>query len=62
MMKLWTYENHICELRSEELFEGRLSQLYMQLMQLQKESLKKIQACTGFKPLTSAIPMQPSTD
>ena len=27
---------------------------YMQLLQLQKESLKKIQACTGFKPLTSA--------
>ena len=62
MMKLWTYENHICELRSEELFEGRLSQLYMQLMQLQKESLKKIQACTGFKPLTSSIPLQPSTN
>ena len=28
MMKLWIYENHICELRSEELFEGRSSQLY----------------------------------
>ena len=40
MMKLWIYENHICELRSEELFEGRSSQLYMQLMQLRKESLK----------------------
>ena len=62
MMKLWTYENHICELRSEELFEGRLSQLSTQLMQLQKESLKKIQACTGFKPLTSLIPLQPSTN
>ena len=24
-------------------------------MQLRKESLKKIQACTGFEPLTSAI-------
>ena len=35
------YENHICELRSEELFEGRSSQLNTQLMQLRKEGLKK---------------------
>ena len=42
----------ICELRSEELFKGRSSQLYTQLVQLRKESLKKIQACTGFEPLT----------
>ena len=28
MTKLWIYENHTCELRSEELFKGRLSQLY----------------------------------
>ena len=28
MMKLWIYENHICELRSEELNEGWSSQLY----------------------------------
>ena len=26
--------------------------LYTQLLQLRKESLKKIQACTGFEPLT----------
>ena len=62
MMKLWTYENHICELRSEELFKGTSSQLYTQLMQLQKESLKKIQACTRFKPLTSSILLQHSTN
>ena len=37
MMKLWIYENHICELRSEELFEVRPSQLYAQLVQFQKE-------------------------
>ena len=59
---LWSYEymkNHICELQSEELFEGRSLQLYMytQLMQLRKESLNKIQACTGFEPWTSAIPV-----
>ena len=36
------------------------SQLYMQLLQLRKESLKKIQACTGFESLTSAIPVQRS--
>ena len=28
----------------------------MQPLQLQKESLKKIQACTEFEPLTSVIP------
>ena len=33
-----------------EFYEWRLSQLYMQLLQLRKESLKNIQACTGFKP------------
>ena len=56
------YENHIYELRSEELFEGRSSQLYTQLMQLRKKSLKRIQACTGFEPLSSAIPLQRSTN
>ena len=32
LLKLWVYENHICELQSEELFKGRSSQLYTQLM------------------------------
>ena len=32
LLKLWMHENHICELRSEELFEGRSSQLYTQLV------------------------------
>ena len=32
--------------------------MYTQLVQLQKESLKKIHACLGFEPLTSAIPVQ----
>ena len=35
---------------------------YRHNLQLQKESLKKIQACTGFKPLTSVIPVQCSTN
>ena len=39
-------------------YEGRSSQLYTQLLQLRKERPKKIQACTGFEPLTSAIPVQ----
>ena len=30
-------------------------------LQLRKESLKKSQPCTGFQPLTSAIPVQRST-
>ena len=40
MMKLWIYmyENHICELRSEELNEGWSSQLYMQLLQQKLKS------------------------
>ena len=50
----------------QELFEGRSSQLYTQLMQLRKESLKKtfqdFQASTGFKPLTPARPVQRSTN
>ena len=37
MMELWIYENHICELRSEEVFEERPSQLYTQIMQFRKE-------------------------
>ena len=36
-LKLSIYENHVCELRSE----GRSSQLYTQVLQLRKESLKK---------------------
>ena len=35
------------------LYEGRSSLLYTLLLQLRKESLKKIQDCTGFEPLTS---------
>ena len=34
------------------------SQLYTQLKQLRNWSLKKIQAWTGFEPMTSAIPVQ----
>ena len=48
------------ELWGEELHESRSSQLQTQLLQLQKERLKKIQACTGFEPLTSVIPVQRS--
>ena len=51
MMKLWIYENHIWELQSEELFEGRSSQLYTQLMQLRKESLKKNSGLYGIRTL-----------
>ena len=37
MIKLWIYENHICELQSEKLNEGWSSQLHTQLLQLWKE-------------------------
>ena len=36
------------------------SYIHTQLLQLGKESLKKIPACTGFEPLTSAIMVQRS--
>ena len=62
MMMLWLYENHICELQSEELNEGWSSQIYAQLLQLRKESLKKIQACMGLEPLTSVILVQRSSN
>ena len=50
IMNIW--KSYMWSAEPEELFEGRSSQLYTQLMQLRKESLKKIQACTGFGPLT----------
>ena len=53
-------KNILFELWGEELHESRSSQLQTQLLQLQKERLKKIQACTGFEPLTSVIPVQGS--
>ena len=50
IMNIW--KSYMWSAEPEELFEGRSSQLYTQLMQLRKESLKKIQTCTGFEPLT----------
>ena len=44
MMKLWIYENHMCELRSEELYEGGSPQLYTQFLQSRKESVRAVQA------------------
>ena len=44
------------------MHERRSSQLYIQLLHLRQESLKKIQVCTGFEPLTSVIPVQRSTN
>ena len=40
ILKLWIYENHIWELQGEELYERRSSQLWTQLLQLQKKALK----------------------
>ena len=50
MMKLWLYEKHICELRSEELYEGRSSQFFPNFCTCEK------------KALTSAIAVQCSTN
>ena len=43
------------ELRREELYDSRSSQLKTQVLKLRKEGPKKIQPCTGVKPSTSAI-------
>ena len=61
-MKLWIYENHIWEQRVEELYERRSPQLWTQLLQSRKESLKIYHACMGFEPLTSAVLVQCSTN
>ena len=53
---------HIFELRKKEWTSEWSSQLNTQLKQLWKESLKKIQAWTGFEPMTSVIPVQCSTN
>ena len=53
---------HIFELCKKEWISEWSLQLYMELQQLQKESLKKIQAWTGFQPMTSVIPVQCSTN
>ena len=56
LLKLWIYENHICELRSEELFEGRSSQLYTQLMQLRKASpIKKFSLLRDSNPFDLCV-------
>ena len=57
------YERHICELRSEELCEGRSSHLSTQLLLLRKESLKnKNSGLYGIRTLdlcgTGAAPYQ----
>ena len=44
------------------LMEERPSPIFTQLKQLRKERLKKIQSWTGFEPMTSAIPVQCSTN
>ena len=44
------------------MYERRSSQLYTPLLQLRKERLKKIQACSGFELLTSVTSVQRSTN
>ena len=53
---------HIFELQRMKWRYVWSSQLYTQLKQLRNWSLKKIQAWTGFEPMTSAIPVQCSTN
>ena len=53
---------HIFEMRMKDQIEKRSSQLLRNLSSCEKESLKKIQAWTGFEPMTSAMPVQCSTN
>ena len=55
MMKLWTAEWRI-------KWGMIIAVIYTQFLQLRKESLKKIQACTGFEPLSSTILVQRFTN
>ena len=49
-LKLRIYENLLWELRGEELHDRRASQLYTQLLQLWKESLKKFRLVRDSNP------------
>ena len=54
----WIYENSYIWTADEEWINEWSSQLNTQLKQL----LKKIKAWSGFEPMTSAIPVQCSTN
>ena len=49
---------HIFELRMKDQIEERSSQLLRNLSSCEKKAWKKIQAWTGFEPMTSAMPVQ----
>ena len=53
---------HIFELRKKEWISEWSSQLSNYLSSCEKKAWKKIQAWTGFEPMTSAIPVQCSTN
>ena len=52
-VKFWIYENQ---------WRIKWRMIIAVIYATFRESLKKIQACTGFEPLTSAIPVQRSTN
>ena len=53
---------HIFELRMKDQKEERSSQLVRNLSSCEKKTWKKIQAWTGCEPMTSAMPVQCSTN
>ena len=55
MLKLWIYENPICNLRSEELFVQRkiIAVIYATYAVAKRKHEKKIQACIGLELLNS---------
>ena len=59
----WIYENLYIWTAEERMNKWMIiAVLYTQLKQLRKESLKTIQAWTGFEPMTSATAVQRSTN
>ena len=55
MMKLWIYWNHVCELQSEELYEGRSSQIYTVRGYASLEEAKTMVYVTNHNMITMAM-------
>ena len=64
--KMWIndckYMKHISWTADKRTNRRKIIAVSTQLKQLPKESLKKIQAWTGFEPMTSAMPVQCCTN
>ena len=62
LMKLWIYANHYVNCRVKNCLKEDHHSYIRTLCSCKKKAWKIIQACTGFKPLTSVISVQRSTN